>query len=146
MVDVGWRQLRLSRDRLEKQAAHAADDGDEATAGLLLFYAAECGLKAELVKSVLRCRDTSGLPAHLRTHDLRELAKELGLPRTAQGGPDRCRRGNAPQWGARSNGSRYVESPDLHQAWRYGADLLPEDEKAALAALTKLIRECRERG
>jgi hypothetical protein len=38
-----------------------------------------------------------------------------------------------------------VTRKELHEAWRYGAELDPEDEKKVVAGLTTLGRLCRER-
>ncbi|WP_200304032.1 hypothetical protein [Streptomyces adelaidensis] len=138
MVDVGVRQLQRSRDRLERSGEASAAGEDEATAGLLLFYSAECGLKAEVMRR-RRLRDTSQLPEEFRTHDLRVLAKELNWSPQTQRALKGCAR-------PRNNGRALpkVEPPALHEAWRYGADLEPEDEKQSLAALRTLISESRE--
>ena len=89
---------------------------------LLLFYAVECGLKAACLKR-RGLRDTSEIEPLLKEkrHDLISWAKELRLPATITdgGAPFRLRAGGARQ--------------DLglaHQAWRYGADVEPEDEDA----------------
>lgn len=50
MVDVGAGELRTSRERLLKQAQAAESVGDTAVGGLLYFYAAECALKAEVMR------------------------------------------------------------------------------------------------
>ncbi|PNE35681.1 hypothetical protein AF335_01930 [Streptomyces eurocidicus] len=107
--------------------------GDAATAGLLLFYAAECALKERLL--VRRgLRDSSGLEP---THDLRRIAKELRLPRHLGERLDRLR--NCRLHPA-TRGS--VTLADLHQAWRYGAKLDAADEKEAHEVLRILITWC----
>lgn len=137
MVDVGVGELRRSRDRLEKQARAAESAGELPASGLLLFYAAECGLKAELLHSVLHCRDTAGLPGDLRSHELRRLAKALNLKDPGTGpDPLRCRRHKGAAW---------IESRELHEAWRYGAELRADDQKAALDALKSLLNDVRKR-
>lgn len=128
--------MRRSRDRLAKQGEAAEQAGEEAAAGLLHFYAAECGLKAEVLRWVLQRRDTSALPKDLRTHNLRRLAKELRLPGPASGpDPLRCRR---------HKGDSRVEAHELHEAWRYGAELRADDQKAAIDALKSLVKEARK--
>ncbi|MYU07765.1 hypothetical protein GTY81_28645 [Streptomyces sp. SID8366] len=136
MVDVGVGELRRSRDRLEKQAQAAEHAGELPASGLLLFYAAECGLKAELLRSVLQRNDTAGLPSDLRSHDLRRLAKALNL-KDPGSGPDplRCRRHRGGAW---------IECRELHEAWRYGAELRGDDQKAALEALKSLLNDARK--
>ncbi|WP_079175242.1 hypothetical protein [Streptomyces malaysiense] len=108
MVDVGVGELRRSRDRLEKQAQAAERAGELPASGLLLFYAAECNLKAELLRSVLQRNDTAGLPGDLRSHDLRRLAKALNLKDPGPGpDPLRCRRHRGGTW---------IECRELHEA------------------------------
>ncbi|MFD5318979.1 hypothetical protein [Streptomyces sp. NPDC127098] len=137
MVDVGVSELRRSRDRLTKQGEAAEQAGEVAVGGLLLFYAAECALKAEVLRWVLCRQDTSALSGDLRTHNLRGLAKALNLPPPPPGQPDplRCRRHKGGPW---------VESHDLHEAWRYGAELRANDQKAALEALKSLVKDARK--
>ncbi|MFD5620809.1 hypothetical protein [Streptomyces yangpuensis] len=136
MVDVGVSELRRSRDRLAKQGEAAEQAGENAVSGLLLFYAAECGLKAEVLRWVLRCEDTSALPSDLRTHNLRRLAKALNLQDPAPGpDPLRCHRHKSGTW---------IESHELHEAWRYGAELRADDQKAAVEALKSLVEDARK--
>lgn len=144
MVDVRVGQLRRSRDRLESRGDQVADEGDTSTAGLLLFYSAECGLKAEVLHQKFRARDTSQLPEALRTHNLRALAKELNLPASVQEALGRCRRTRHESLpGGRTQAAAWVGPADLHEAWRYGADMESADEKRALDALRTLIAESR---
>ncbi|MFM9611533.1 hypothetical protein [Streptomyces niveiscabiei] len=136
MVDVGVSELRHSRDRLAGQGEAAEAVGANAVSGLLFFYAAECGLKAELLRWVLQRPDTAALPAHLRTHDLRRLAKALNLQDPGSGpDPLRCHRHKGGGW---------IESHELHEAWRYGAELRADDQKAAVEALKALLRDVRK--
>ncbi|MER6250090.1 hypothetical protein ACIQK6_36125 [Streptomyces sp. NPDC091682] len=136
MVDVGVSELRRSRERLAKQGEAAEQAGENAVSGLLLFYAAECGLKAEVLRWVLRCEDTSSLPSDLRTHNLRRLAKALNLQDPAPGpDPLRCHRHKNGAW---------IESHELHEAWRYGAELRADDQKAAVEALKSLVEDARK--
>ncbi|QGV79921.1 hypothetical protein [Streptomyces ficellus] len=143
MVDVRVGQLRRSRDRLSARGEETAELGDLATAGLLLFYAAECGLKAEILVRVCRSRDTTGLPEDLRTHNLRSLAKALGLPAGVAEATERCRRIMQGSLGEAGQRNGWVGPSELHEAWRYGADLDPDDEKRAVLALRALIKASR---
>lgn len=136
MVDVGVGELRSSRERLAEQAEKAEQNGQNAIAGLLLFYAAECGLKAEYLRWVLHQEDTSALPNDLRSHDLRRLAKALNLQDPGPGPePLRCKRHRSGDW---------VESHELHQAWRYGAELNADHQKKALDALKSLVKDAKK--
>ncbi|SPE49543.1 hypothetical protein SNS2_1230 [Streptomyces netropsis] len=112
-----------------------AGTGDAATACLLLFYAAECGLKERLLAR-RGLRDSSGLEP---THDLRKLAKDLGLPRTIGA---RLKRLQSCRLHPPTRGS--VTLADLHQAWRYGAKLDAADEKEAHETLRTLITWCEQ--
>jgi hypothetical protein len=142
MVDVRVGQLRKSRDRLSSRGEETVNQGDLATAGLMLFYAAECGLKAEILVRE-RARDTSALPEDLRNHDLRSLAKALGLPPAVAQAVQRCRRVMLGSLGEAGQRHEWVGPAELHQAWRYGADLDPEDEKRAVEALRHLVKASR---
>ncbi|GAA1194001.1 hypothetical protein GCM10009654_58920 [Streptomyces hebeiensis] len=129
---------RAASERLRQRGDEADKAGDPATAGLMLFYSAECGLKAEILDRVLKARDTSTLPAELRTHNLRVLAKELRLPAVVQDAVKSCTRKS------RTDQPRVLVAPkELHEAWRYGADLDPEEQNEALAALRNLIEAAR---
>ncbi|MGR3935392.1 hypothetical protein [Streptomyces sp. BRA346] len=136
MVDVGVGELRRSCERLVKQGEAAEKAGDNAVSGLLFFYAAECRLKAEVLHWILRREDTSALPSDLRTHHLRRLAKALNLQDPGPGpDPLRCHRHKGGAW---------IESHELHEAWRYGAELRADDQKAAVEALKTLVKDARK--
>ncbi|GAA4822638.1 hypothetical protein [Streptomyces ziwulingensis] len=134
VLQVGGKALRKRRDELKASAeAVEARGKDTATVGLLLFYAAECGLKERLLFR-RGLRDSGGLEP---THDLRKLAKELNLPRALDDvlkQLGRCR--------LHGPGGASVALADLHQAWRYGAKLDGAGEKEAKAALQALIKWC----
>ncbi len=141
VLQVGAKALKRRRDELKVSAESVEAHGkgeDAATVGLLLFYAAECGLKERLL--IRRgLRDTSALEP---THDLRKLAKELRLPRALDDVLSMLRscRLHAPAGAS-------VALAELHQAWRYGAKLDGTDEIAAKEALRALIKWCeRDRG
>lgn len=136
MVDVGVGELRRSREQLARQAEAAERAGANTVSGLLLFYAAECALKAEVLRWVLHREDTSALPKDLRTHNLRRLAKALNLQDPGPGpDPLRCQRHKDGTW---------IEGHELHEAWRYGAELRANDQKAALEALKSLVKDARK--
>lgn len=133
-VDVGPRSLVNS-------AVELGDTADRLTgrpSHLLRFYAVECGLKAMILKR-RNLRSTSQLDQHLRGHDLRRLAAELRLDAATYRDLRRCRR---RAQGGRND--RLVEPAEMHQAWRYGLGVEPEDEKAFVAGLISLERRCRE--
>ncbi|MES0835508.1 hypothetical protein [Nocardiopsis tropica] len=130
-VNVGRAALLANRDRLAKWGEQIADEQRD-VACLLLFYAAECGLKAELIRRS-GSRDSVSLA---RSHDLRSLARALNLPGSVMSGLIDCR--------ARHDVNQRVPIRDLHEAWRYGARLDPSDEKKARVALRALIRWCQQ--
>ncbi len=109
--------------------------GDVATVCLLLFYATECGLKERLLVRHGH-RDSSLLEP---THDLRRLAKQLGLPRALGARLDRLQ---SCKLHPSTRGT--LALADLHQAWRYGARLDAADEKEAQDALRALISWCEQ--
>ncbi|MBH1935314.1 hypothetical protein I5Q34_13700 [Streptomyces sp. AV19] len=138
VLEVGAKALQRRRDQLRKAAESVETQGefdDTPTVGLLLFYAAECGLK-ERVLARRGHRDSTALEP---THNLRRLAKDLRLPRALGAALDRIQvcRLHPPTRGS-------VALADLHQAWRYGAKLNTADEKAAQEALRALISWCEQ--
>jgi hypothetical protein len=101
---------------------------------MLLFYSVECGMKSVLMRRQ-GLRDTSQIDERLRrSHDLRDLAKELNLPAAVQ-------RALRPY--GRKHGSGIVAVRDLHAAWRYGAALEANEEVLAVRALRDLSEWCR---
>lgn len=138
VLRVGARALRKRRDQLrdfaESMSGRGAP-GDGATICLLLFYAAECGLKERLLVRRGQ-RDSSAVEP---THDLRRLAKELRLPRAVNGRLDRLQNCRLD-----ASSGACVALADLHQAWRYGARLDARDEKEALETLLALISWCEQ--
>jgi hypothetical protein len=83
---------------------------------LLLFYAAECSLKAVLVRSK-GAQTTAGLDE--LTHNFSSMLRDLGIPPTVVSPPPRFKLRGA---------SKSFESSVAHQAWRYGADVDGPDE------------------
>ncbi|WP_433359251.1 hypothetical protein [Streptosporangium sp. CA-115845] len=129
-VDVGRNQLCVSF-RAQKEASSAVREG--AAAALLLFYSAECGLKAALLDR-RGLRSTSQLPPEFRSHDLQRLAKELRLT------PQLCSRMRPCASLKEDRGP--VAFGDLHQAWRYGHALKKDHEEQALTVLRELSDWC----
>lgn len=136
VIQVGAKALRKRRDQLRDSAESIESNAtpvDVATVCLLLFYAAECGLKERLLDR-RGSRDSAALET---THDLRKLAKELRLPRAMGARLDRLQ-----SCKMRSATHGPISLADLHQAWRYGAKLDSADEKEAQEALRALISWC----
>jgi hypothetical protein len=131
-VNVGVRELQSSAKR---HADVALSIKTSSSSSLLLVYAAECGLKAALMKRT-SIRDTSLLREDLRTHSLRKLARELRLPPVIDLNSLRCAH--------KSDKSSYVDDHELHQAWRYGRDLKGDDEVKAHSVLLELLVWCEQ--
>jgi hypothetical protein len=139
-VHVSVGALRRRRDQLSSAADSVdanATQGDVATVCLLLFYAAECGLKAQLLLRQGH-RNTTALEEDVQ-HDLRRLAKQLRLPRIVGARLDRLQSCKLS-----SSAGDTIALAELHQAWRYGAKLDPADEKEARETLRALISWCRQ--
>ncbi len=134
-VDVGAHALKASVRAHHAAASRLAED-QSPTVGLLLFYAAECGLKAALLQRQA-LRDTASIPADLRSHDLRRIMKELRLPPAMDllG----AYRSVSPGGGVDS-----IAPSELHEAWRYGKKIKPEDHDAALASLRQILSWCEQ--
>ncbi|MCX4474015.1 hypothetical protein OOK41_27535 [Micromonospora sp. NBC_01655] len=133
-LTVSLRELTNSYIRLRK----AAETSPAPVGHLLRFYSVECGLKTWALKD--RNARSTAQRQELITHDLRQLARSLNLSASAYRDLMACRR---PPRGGFSHPP--VEVRELHEAWRYGAELDPEDEVRAVAVLTTLGRLCEER-
>ena len=134
-VHVGKSALRRRRNELCRGADQVNKEVDTATVCLLLFYAAECGLKACKLERGGH-RSTSALR---KTHDLRELAKDLGLPKELWG-----RLNHLGKFRRTDQNNAAVELSELHNVWRYGARLTDADNKDADSALRALIAWCEQ--
>ncbi len=107
------------------------------SSAMLLFYAAECGLKALLMR-VAALRDTSMLDPGLRSHDLRRLAKDLNMPK------EMWVEENLTMTVANGIG-RTVHISDLHTVWRYGGVIPADEHRRAVQALSDMVKWCEER-
>lgn len=113
LIHVGFSQLKRSFNRLRAES----QKGNLPHNHLLLYYAAECSLKAILVRSN-GAMSTASL-AEL-THSFSTMLRDLRIPPSAISPPPRFR--------LRGDPSKSFESTVAHQAWRYGADLDSRDE------------------
>jgi hypothetical protein len=129
-IDVGRNQLR-ARSTTHREAADTL--GAQAPSALLLFYGAECGLKAEIIHQ-RGLRTTADLPEELRNHDLQRLARELKLP------PELC--GRMRPCPSRRKHETQIAFRELHEAWRYGRTLHEGHESQAVAVLRALLDWC----
>jgi hypothetical protein len=128
-IEVGHRAL-IKRSREHRQASDACVVV-RAPSAMLRFYAAECGLKAAALRRD-SLRSTEQLDANLRSHDLVALAKHLRV--AAEVTPPAA----FALERADSNQSS-VATKDVHQAWRYGRELVIDDNARALAAVDRLL-------
>lgn len=128
--------LALKRRAAELAAsANREMPHNQDSAALLLFYAAECGLKsAYMFRNNLRYADESrGLASSARSfvHNLMGLIHSLNIPRSSIGAP--------PAVELIRTGTRGDVSV-LHQAWRYGEKV--RDTEALCVWLFSLIEWC----
>lgn len=114
MIDPSMPTLR--RRAKELQAAASRELANDQDAGaLLLFYAAECALKASYMqRNNLKNSGESragALPARSFLHNLQRLIDALNIPRASLNvaPPKMLTRSGLP-----------VDVSSLHQAWRYG--------------------------
>ena len=112
------------------RAAGSARELHPDSAALLLFYAVECALKAALIRR-RSGHSTSDLPDEYRTHDVGRLAKELRFPPGHEPKPNYrlSRTGDA---------TASIPVERLHEAWRYGRDLVGADMDDARVLLERL--------
>jgi hypothetical protein len=112
MIHATVAQLRRSFNRLRTEAQR----DNRPHSCLLLFYAAECGLKCALLRGK-RLRSTVMIEP---THDFSLLLKNLKIPRAQVSAP--------PNFRLRNDTSGHFDSSYAHQAWRYGVDMESQDE------------------
>jgi hypothetical protein len=122
-IHAGFTELKASHLRL----AAAARSSQGPPAHLLLFYAAECGLKyVHLRRNNYRTTEQLGDA----DHDLSLLIKNLHLSATAIGGapPLRLSRGE----------NESCPPSSAHQAWRYGVRIDAADEARFVTWLQRI--------
>lgn len=122
-IHAGINELRASHLKLNS----AAKTNQGPPAHLLLFYAAECGLKyAQLKRKSLRTTEQLGDV----DHDLNALIKCLNVPAFVLG--------SAPA--LRLSRGQNVPCPHsiAHQAWRYGVRIDANDEAEFVTWLRKI--------
>jgi hypothetical protein len=122
-IHAGVSELKASHIRLS--AAARINQGPPAH--LLLFYAAECGLKyAQLRRNnLLTTERLSELD-----HDLVGLIKNLNLPASALGA--------LPPLRLSRNQRETCPMSGTHQAWRYGVRINAEDEARFVTWLERI--------
>lgn len=97
---------------------------------LLLFYTVECGLKYLYLRSNKTPRMQTTNDFEIRNHDLTALISHCKLPKQITI-KNECRTKRDPR--------EIIPLLQIHQAWRYGVVLLPEDEKLIVDGLNNLV-------
>ena len=122
-----WRAFQLHQ--------RAASAGSTESHSLLLFYAAECGLKAVwLRRNQKLTSDEFPEALNSRSHDLGIWLKELRIG---------ARIGSAPSLRLmRDNNSLHISQ--AHEAWRYGVRMRSEDEAELRSWLDRVCAWVRE--
>ena len=122
-IHAGSSELKASHIRL----AAAAQAGQGPPAHLLLFYAAECGLKyVHLRRNNFRTTEQLGNI----DHDLSLLIKNLSLSASAIGG--------VPALHLSRDKNESCPPSSAHQAWRYGVRIDGGDEARFVTWLQRI--------
>ncbi len=122
-IHAGITELKRSHVKLNA----AARNNQGPPAHLLLFYAAECGLKyVKLRRSKLLTTERLGD----LDHDLSTLIKNLHLPASVLGG--------APALRLSRDQNESCPPSSAHQAWRYGVQINADDEAKFVTWLQKI--------
>ncbi|MDZ5636925.1 hypothetical protein [Janthinobacterium sp. GMG1] len=108
---------------------------DQDSGALLLFYAAECALKATYMhrNNLKNTADARGSAVAARTflHNLMYLVQSLNIPRASlKQAPPRVL----------SRSGLAIDVPSLHQAWRYGEKV--DDTTLICEWLISIIKWC----
>ena len=122
-IHAGFSELKASHVRL----VAAAKAGQGPPAHLLLFYAAECGLKyVHLRRNNFRTTEQLGNT----DHDLNLLIKNLNLSAAAIGG--------VPSLHLSRDENEFCPPSSAHQAWRYGVRIDRGDEAQFVIWLARI--------
>ena len=117
---------------------HAAQGNEGFSFHLLLFYAAECGLKTVWLRRNRLLR-TERIPDQtlLRNdgHNLARWVKELRVPASVAQ--------SVPSFRLATDGTAW-DVEKAHQAWRYGVRIQQKDETALIAWLEQLCQWIKE--
>ena len=133
-IHVGVSELR--------QAFHAhraaADKTQGISSHLLLFYAVECGLKSIYLREK-KLPNTAKLPDSTLLskdgHNLDRWVKELKISASQVG--------KTPDFHLATSGD-ILNIEKVHQAWRYGIRIKPEDEKKLVEWLNSICNWIKE--
>lgn len=128
MLDSGFSQMKRAFN------CHRGVVGPTITHHMILFYAAEVGLKAFATSTNFQSRPklssevAATIPAIL-SHDLNNLISDLKIPANAVG---KC-----PV--IKLKGGDAISIIRWHEAWRYGIAVEPQDEVKAVEWLKSII-------
>jgi len=135
LINPPFLTLKRRAEELHSSGCRELPHNPESGA-LLLFYAAECALKAAyMYKNNLRNTGEERGPyraARSFVHNLVELTKSLNIPMASLP--------RTPEVFLVRNGERN-EISDLHQAWRYGEKI--KETATIVQWLLKLIEWCK---
>jgi hypothetical protein len=126
MISVGFSELQGAF----RKHSQFVGNGNSPSNNLILFYAIECGLKSVyLRRRSLSSTDKIRDETLRKSHDLAKWVKELRLPAQIAG--------NSPSFCLNRDQSRFHVAL-AHQAWRYGALILNQDEQILVSWLSKI--------
>jgi|ERR1017187_79245 hypothetical protein len=128
-IHAGFSDLKASHFRLSA----AANNAKGPPAHLLLFYAAECGLKCAYLRR-LNLRTTEQLGDV--DHDLGSLIKNLNISKSTLG--------SAPALHLSRRQNEPCNASSAHQAWRYGVRIDAVDEANFVTWLQKVCEVAKE--
>ncbi|WP_293112989.1 hypothetical protein [Moorena sp. SIO4G3] len=142
MIPAGVSELKQAFH--QHLAAHTSVTGPSSY--LLLFYAAECGLKSIwLRRNNLRSTDKIQDRTLLIKdgHNLDRWRKELGIPASRFTAKTQTKNKSTPSFHLASGGSS-LDLEKAHQAWRYGLRIEKEDEEYLVNWLHQLCNWIKE--
>lgn len=135
-IDAGVSELR-SAFHSHLRAREDRGNKIDCSNNLLLFYAAECGLKAAwLRRNNLRTMGKKLAEDRHLGHDLSYWAKELRISAASMG--------FCTSFRLRRNESHSHPVGAVHQAWRYGVRICSEDEEKLISGMNRLVQWIKE--
>ena len=125
---------------------HSKLAGESTSHYLILFYCVECGLKYLHASSLFNMRPKSfALDDSLETHKLQFLLDELKPPKHLFAAIQKIFSNKSSVLSHTiRNKNEIVDIENIHQAWRYGIKLIPEEEERIvewLKIVSKFIAE-----
>ncbi len=115
MKNVGYSELRKSRDKQEETAKYIEDDN---VRRMLLFYAVECGAKYQYMRyKGYKLYEEVPEDYKKNKHNIKELLKEIGVGA-------KCK---FPTLVSKHN--EKISAGEYQEMWRYGIAIKSEDRK-----------------